>query len=75
MSDVSKSPDPLPEETTGLTPGNSVQPGDTPPAESGMSGVSYNEPKLPTKGANAAIAIGIVVLVVAIGLALFVRAL
>ena len=75
MSDVNKSPDPLPEETPGLTPGNSVQPGDTPPAESGMSGVSFNEPKLPSKGANVAIAIGIVVLVVAAGLALFVRAL
>ena len=75
MSDVSKSPDPTPEETTGLTPGNSVQPGDTPPVESGMSGVSYNEPKLPSKGANAAIAIGIVVVVIAVALALFVRAL
>ena len=75
MSQSNEPPDPTPESTTGLTPGNSVQPGDTPPAEAGTSGVSHAETKLPSKRSNMGIAIGLVVLVVAVGLALFVRAL
>jgi hypothetical protein len=72
VPETNESPDPLPEETPGLEPGGSVQPGDTPPAEAGTIGVSTAEAKLPGRRTNAIIAIVIVVLLAAAGLALLV---
>ncbi|MEO9104805.1 MAG: DUF6480 family protein [Terrimesophilobacter sp.] len=36
---------PEPKDTPGLEPGGSVQPGDTPPAETGVSGPQHNPPQ------------------------------
>jgi hypothetical protein len=60
---TAKPTDPDPENTPGLEPGNGVQPGDTPPIEASTSGVSHQEPKLPSSGANKAVYIGILVVV------------
>jgi hypothetical protein len=50
---TSQSPDPQPDETTGLEPGGSVPPGETPPGESSTtSGVSFRESDLPSGSTN-----------------------
>jgi hypothetical protein len=72
VSQSNEPPDPQPESTPGLDAGNSVQPGDTPPSEAGTSGLSAPEAKEPSRGANFAIAVSIVVLCVAGLLAFFV---
>lgn len=43
-SDMHRNPDPDPDQTPGLEPGGGVAPGDTPPAESSMSGASDRQP-------------------------------
>jgi hypothetical protein len=55
--------DPDPENTPGLEPGNGVAPGDTPPIEASTSGNAHQEPKLPSSGANKAVYIGILAVV------------
>ena len=52
---TSPSTDPQPENTTGLEPGNGVNPGDTPPGEASTSGAVRNQPDLPGSGANKAV--------------------
>jgi hypothetical protein len=44
--------DPSPEQTPGLEPGNSMAPGDTPPAEGSESGVNDRQPDLPSQRTN-----------------------
>ncbi|MFJ7071822.1 DUF6480 family protein [Streptomyces sp. NPDC098781] len=63
-------PDPEPARTPGLEPGGEVRPGDTPPAEGGYFGISYNEPPSMRKGwaAMPLIVIMLVVVLVAVGL-------
>lgn len=68
-------PDPQPETTPGLAPGGSVQPGDTPPAESSTSGISHREPDLPSRATNWAVLGGIAAVIVLIALLLAVRTL
>jgi hypothetical protein len=59
------SPDPLPEQTAGLEPGNGVAPGDTPPIESSTSGTSYHQ--TPSgRGYNTTALIIIAIIVVAV---------
>jgi hypothetical protein len=67
------SPDPQPDETTGLDAGGSMQPGDTPPAEASTPGATDQQPPLPSSGANkfAYGAIIAVALVVAVMLAAY----
>ena len=67
---TAKPTDPDPDNTPGLEPGNEVMPGDTPPIEASTSGNAHQEPKLPSAGANKAVYIGIllVVVLVVIGL-------
>lgn len=61
-------PDPDPGNATGLEPGGSVPPGETPPAESSMSGAGPDESHNPTKGWSKgplAVIIGLAVVVAA----------
>ena len=63
------SADPDPADTVGLEPGTGVQPGDTPPAETAVSGLSYDQDvKAPNAGAWMIwLIVGVVVLLVAVG--------
>ncbi|MER6267948.1 DUF6480 family protein [Streptomyces sp900105755] len=70
-------PDPAPGRTPGLEPSGGVPPGETPPAEGSISGISHPEPPELRKGwaAMPLILIMTVVLLVAIGLIAMVVAL
>jgi len=52
-------PDPDPSDSTGLTPGGSVQPGDTPP-DSGSLSASANQDPPPTRRFTPAAIVGMV---------------
>ncbi|MGW7386961.1 DUF6480 family protein [Streptomyces sp. NPDC054794] len=71
------SPDPEPKRTPGLEPGGGVPPGETPPAETGISGISHPEPPELRKGWGPMplVLITLVVLLIAIGLVAMVVAL
>ena len=60
---TAKPTDPDPENTPGLEAGNGVMPGDTPPIEASTSGNAHHEPDLPSSGANKAVYIGILAVV------------
>ena len=68
--DGPQSTDPDPGDTPGLEPGGGVAPGDTPPIESGTSGLGVPETKGPSRAANLAIPLGILLVIVLGGLAL-----
>ncbi|MCX4418300.1 DUF6480 family protein [Streptomyces mirabilis] len=70
-------PDPDPTRTPEIEPGRGVSPGETPPAEGGIYGISYPEPPEPGKawGPMALALIMVVVALVAIGLIAMVVAL
>lgn len=65
-------PDPDPANTPGLDAGGGVMPGDTPPIESGTTGLSTPDVKGPSAAANAAIPIGIIAVVGLGGIALLI---
>lgn len=65
MSNPSTAPDP--DQTPGLEPGGSVPPGETPPAEGSISGISHPEPELPSQRSSRvvyALIIAVVLVVV-----------
>ncbi|GGC17226.1 DUF6480 family protein [Cellulomonas carbonis] len=72
---TTSNPDPDPSETTGLEPGGSVAPGDTPPGEaSTTSGVTTHQPDLPSERTNKAVygvvvALGLLVVVMLVAYA------
>ncbi|MEJ5915180.1 DUF6480 family protein [Pseudokineococcus sp. 1T1Z-3] len=68
------SADPPPDDTPGLDDGESVRPGDTPPSESGTSGLSHHEGKPPSGALNKAVPIAIIALVLLFVLFFLVRA-
>ncbi|WP_133910876.1 DUF6480 family protein [Streptomyces sp. NBC_00582] len=70
-------PDPEPRRTPGLEPGGGVAPGETPPAEGGIYGISHPEPPELRKGWGAMplVLIMAVVALVAVGLIAMVVAL
>lgn len=55
---MSEPTDPKPEQTPGLTPGNSVEPGDVPPIESSTSQSSGRD-EAPTRGFGPWLVFGI----------------
>lgn len=69
---MTSNPDPDPETTTGLEPGGGVPPGETPPGEaSTTSGVTRQQPDLPSGRTNALV-YGLVLALVAVVVLLFV---
>ena len=66
-------PDPQPETTVGLTEGNSVQPGDTPPIESSTSATGYQQPDLPSEKTNYLVLGGMAVVLAVVALRLAIR--
>ncbi|MEU9371838.1 DUF6480 family protein [Streptomyces avermitilis] len=70
-------PDPEPRRSPGSEPGGGVPPGETPPAEGGISGISHPVPPELRKGwaAMPLVLIMVVVALVAIGLIAMVVAL
>jgi hypothetical protein len=66
-------PDPQPENTPGLAPGGSVQPGDTPPIESSTSATGYQQPDLPSERTNWLVLGGMAVLLAVVALLLSIR--
>ena len=65
-----QSTDPDPGDTPGLEAGGGVAPGDTPPSESGTAVRAVPEVKGPSRAANLAIPLGILLVIVLGGLAL-----
>ena len=68
---TSPTPDPEPEQTPGLEPGGSVAPGDTPPGEASTSGVTHQQPDLPSDRSNKLV-YGVILVAVAIVVVMFI---
>lgn len=66
---TSPATDPDPSETPGLEPGGGVAPGDTPPVESSVSGLSYDQDvRAPNAGGRSvAVVLGIIVALIVVG--------